>query len=126
MVRDTEMVDVPLAELERIGRADLNRNQRALKQACAAYAPRRAIMACVERAGLDKPQGGAVAGARAQLAGLKKFIAEHDLVSIPGTEEAEVDEAPPFARQNFAYINIPGPYETNLPSVYYIAPPDPA
>ena len=30
-----------------------------------------------------------------------------------------------YARQNFAYIDIPGPYETNLPSVYYIAPPDP-
>ena len=126
MVRDTEMVDLPLAELERIGRADLKRNQLALKEACAAYAPRLAIIKCVERAGQDKPQGGAVAGARAQLAGLKKFIADNDLVSIPGTEEAQVEEAPPFARQNFAYIDIPGPYETNLPSVYYIAPPDPA
>ena len=34
-------------------------------------------------------------------------------------------EAPAYRRQNFAYINIPGPYEKNLPSVYYIAPPDP-
>lgn len=126
MVRDTEMVDVPLAELERIGRADLKRNQRALKKACAAYAPRLSIKACADRAALDKPQGGPVAGARAQLAGLKAFVAEKDLVSIPGTEEAQVEEAPPFARQNFAYIDIPGPYESNLPSVYYIAPPDPA
>jgi len=126
MVRDTEMVDLPLAELERIGRADLKRNQKALKAACAAYAPRLSIMKCVERAAADKPQGGAVAGARAQLAGLKKFLIDNDLVSIPGTQEALVEEAPPFARQNFAYIDIPGPYETNLPSVYYIAPPDPA
>ena len=28
-------------------------------------------------------------------------------------------------RWNFAYINIPGPYETNMPSTYYVAPPDP-
>ncbi len=126
MVRDTEMVDLPIAELERIGRADLKRNQQALKAACAAYAPRQSIPKCVERAAQDKPQGGAVPGARAQLAGLKKFIADNDLVSIPGTEEAQVEEAPPFARQNFAYIDIPGPYEANLPSVYYIAPPDPA
>ena len=126
MVRDTEMVDVPLAELERIGRADLKRNQQALKAACAKYAPGLSIMKCVERAAADKPQGGAVQGARDQLAGLKKFIADNDLVSIPGTEEAQVEEAPPFARQNFAYIDIPGPYEANLPSVYYIAPPDPS
>ena len=69
---------------------------------------------------------GAVEGARAQLAGLRAFLVEQDLVTIPGTEEAQVEEAPPFARQNFAYIDIPGPYETNLPSVYYIAPPDPS
>lgn len=37
-----------------------------------------------------------------------------------------VEEAPPHQRWNFAYIEIPGPYEEGLPSVYYIAPPDPA
>jgi len=50
---------------------------------------------------------------------------DHDIVSIPGTEEIGVDEAPAYNAQNAAYINIPGPYETNMPSVYYIAPPDP-
>ena len=73
----------------------------------------------------NKPKGGAVAGARAQLAGLKQFIIDHNVVSIPGPEEAKVEEAPPYNRQNFAYINIPGPYEKGLPSVYYIAPADP-
>ena len=46
-------------------------------------------------------------------------------MTIPGPEQAKVEEAPPFNRWNFAYIEIPGPYEKNLPSVYYIAPPDP-
>ena len=126
MLRDTEMVDTPLAELEAIGRADLQRNQQALREACGRYAPGAAIPACMERMGANKPQGGPVQGARAQLAVLKRFIEEHDLVSIPGTEEAQVEEAPPYNRQNFAYIDIPGPYERGLPSVYYIAPPDPS
>lgn len=125
MLRDTEMVDLPIAELEAIGRADLRRNQEALKAACARYAPGTSLQACMDRMGADKPQGGAVQGARAQLAGLKRFIEEKDLVTIPGTEEARVEEAPPYARQNFAFIDIPGPYESGLPSVYYIAPPDP-
>ena len=125
MLRDTEMVDLPLAELEAIGRADLKRNQDALRAACARYAPGATMQACMDRMGANKPQGGAVAGARAQLAGLKRFIDEKDLVSIPGTEEAQVEESPPYNRQNFAYIDIPGPYENGLPSVYYIAPPDP-
>lgn len=125
MLRDTEMVDIPLDELERIGRDDLARNQAAMREACAQYAPGATIPQCMARMSANKPQGGSVEGARQQLAGLRQFIVEHNLVSIPGTEEAQVAEAPPFARQNFAYINIPGPYETNLPSVYYIAPPDP-
>ncbi|MDQ4086624.1 MAG: DUF885 domain-containing protein [Pseudomonadota bacterium] len=126
MLRDTEMVDTPLAELERVGREDLQRNQQALRDACARYAPGATIPACMERMNANKAEGGAVAGARAQLAGLRRFIEQQDLVSIPGTEEAQVEEAPPYNRQNFAYISIPGPYERGLPSVYYIAPPDPA
>jgi uncharacterized protein (DUF885 family) len=125
MLRDTEMVDLPLEEVERIGREDLARNQAALREACARFAPGASNLDCVTRANAQKPQGGAVPGARAQLAGIRQFIVDNNLVSIPGTEEAQVEEAPPFARQNFAYIDIPGPYETNLPSVYYIAPPDP-
>jgi uncharacterized protein (DUF885 family) len=126
MLRDTEMVDVPLAELEAIGRADLRRNQQALREACAAFAPGATIPDCTARVNAKKTPGGAVAGARAQLAGLKAFIQEKDLVTIPGTEEAQVAEAPPYNRQNFAYIDIPGTYEKGLPSVYYIAPPDPS
>ena len=126
MLRDTEMVDLPLEELEAIGRADLASNQALLREACARYAPGATVAACMEKMSSNKPEGGAVAGARAQLAGLKQFLIEKDLVTIPGTEEALVEEAPPYRRQNFAFINIPGPYEENLPSVYYIAPPDPS
>jgi uncharacterized protein (DUF885 family) len=126
MLRDTEMVDLPLEEIERIGREDLTRNQAALREACATFAPGATPLQCVNRANEQKPQGGAVEGARAQLAGLRQFIVDNNLVSIPGEEEAQVAEAPPFRRQNFAYIDIPGPYEENLPSVYYIAPPDPS
>jgi uncharacterized protein (DUF885 family) len=126
MVRDTEMVDLPLAELERIGRADLERNRRALVAACAQYAPGATVPACMERMNAKKPEGGPVAGARRQLAGLKAFIQGHDLVTVPGTEEAHVEESPPYNRQNSAYIDIPGPFERGLPSVYYISPPDPS
>lgn len=126
MLRDTEMVDTPLAELEAIGRADLKRNQDSLRTACSTYAPGSSLQACMNKMAANKPRGGAVQAARAQLAGLKRFIEEKDLVSIPGTEEAQVEESPPYNRQNFAYIDIPGPYERGLPSVYYIAPPDPS
>src|SRR3546814_3081213 len=115
-----EAVDTPLDELERIGQADLKRNQDALKAACATYAAGMAIGDCMKKMNSDKPADGPVAEARRQLPALRAFLVEKDLVSIPGTEQAEVEESPPYNRQNSAYIDIPGPYEKGLPSVYSI------
>ena len=125
MLHATERVDIPLAQLKAAGEADLARNLAALKDACAQYLPNQPLPACVAKVNADKPVGGAVEGARAQLTDLRKFLIDKDLVTIPGPEQAKVEEAPPFNRWNFAYIEIPGPYEKNLPSIYYIAPPDP-
>ena len=125
MVRMTENVTTSVDRLEEIGRADMERNLAALDEACKKFAPGVTVDACIEKMNADKPTGGAVEGAREQLAELRQFIVAHDVVSIPGPEQALVMEAPAYRRQNFAYINIPGPYEKNLPSVYYIAPPDP-
>lgn len=126
MLWATERVDTPVAELQEIGQKDLDRNTAALKEACAKFAPGAPLADCVARADADKPQGDPVSAARDQLAMLRKFVVDHHVVTIPGTEEAKVALAPPYNRWNFAYIEIPGPYEKNLPSVYYIAPPDPS
>ncbi|SFR83167.1 Uncharacterized conserved protein, DUF885 familyt [Sphingomonas jatrophae] len=126
MLYATERVATPVKELERIGREDLRRNQAALKQACAAYAPGASIVDCIAKEEAQKPDGGVVEAARAQLAGLRKFIEDKQLVTIPGPEQALVAEAPSYNRQNFAYIDIPGPFELGQPSTYYIAPPDPS
>jgi Bacterial protein of unknown function (DUF885) len=126
MVLKTEGVDVPLAELEAIGRADLKRNQDALKAECTKYLPGASMQDCMGKMNADKASDGPVAEARRQLPTLRQFLVDNDIVSIPGTEEAQVEESPPYNRQNSAYIDIPGPYETGLPSVYYISPPDPA
>jgi hypothetical protein len=125
MLKTTERVDLPLDQLEAIGREDLDRNLAALRKACAQFAPGKTLAQCVEKDVSDKPQGSPVEAARAQLKELRAFVEANKLVSIPGTEQALVDEAPPYQRWNFAYIVIPGPYDKNLPSVYYIAPPDP-
>jgi uncharacterized protein (DUF885 family) len=126
MLQATEGVDVPLDRLEAIGRADLKRNQDALVAACAQYAPGKSVPDCMAKMNANKPEGGPVAEARRQIPLLKAFVVQKDLVSIPGTEQALVEEAPPYNRQNSAYIDPPGPYEHGIPSVYYIAPPDPS
>jgi hypothetical protein len=126
MLYDTERVNTPLAELEKVGQADLDRNLAALKEACAKFLPGADLHACMDKVNEDKPEGGAVEGARAQLDGLRSFLLDHDVVTIPSEEKALVAEAPPYQRWNFAYIDIPGPYDKGMPSTYYIAPPDPS
>jgi uncharacterized protein (DUF885 family) len=126
MLRETEAVDIPLDQLRQVGRADLARNQAALKDACAQYAPGKTIAECTGKANADKPDGGPVAAARRMIPELTAFVREKDLVTIPGTEQALVEESPPYNRQNSAYIDPPGPLDKGLASVYYISPPDPA
>jgi hypothetical protein len=125
MLKATEQVDTPVAELMRIGKADLERNLQALKEACAQFAPKASLRACTLKMEAHKPEGGPVEYARKQLVDLKAFIVAKDLVTIPGTEEAHVAEAPPYNRGNAAYINVPGPYDHNVSSTFNIAPPDP-
>jgi uncharacterized protein (DUF885 family) len=125
MLRVTERVDVPLEELELVGRNDLERNLAALREACDAFASGATLAGCVERMRANKPVGGTLEGARAQLVALREFVRDQDIVSIPNQEQALVAESPPFNRGNFAYISIPGPYETPaVKATYYVAPPD--
>jgi uncharacterized protein (DUF885 family) len=126
MLFQIERVDTPLEELERIGRADLDRNVAALKVECAKFAPGKSLQECMQKMAAHKPAEATPDAARRQLAVLRQFIIDKNIVTIPGTEVAEVGESPPYARWNFAYIVIPGPYEHNMPSTYYVAPPDPA
>ncbi len=126
MVKKTEGVDISLADLEAIGKADLKRNQDALAEVCARYAPDKTAQQCMDKMNANKASDGPVAEARRQLPPTKVFLLDKDLVSVPGTEEALVEESPPYNRANSAYIDIPGPFEKGLPSVYYISPPDPS
>jgi hypothetical protein len=125
MLKETEGVDLPLDQIEAIGRADLKRNQDALKAACAKYTPGKTITQCFDKLNADKPAGGPVDAATKQIPELTAFVRAKDLATIPGTEQALVRESPPYNRQNSAYIDPPGPFEKGIPSIYYISPPDP-
>ncbi len=125
MLRETERVDLPLEELELVGRKDLERNLTALREACAAFAPKASLATCVNKMRANKPSGGSVEGARAQLAELRQFVLDKKIVTIPSEEQALVAESPPYNRGNFAYISTPGPYENPaVKATYYVAPPD--
>ncbi|KFI22870.1 DUF885 domain-containing protein [Nitrosococcus oceani] len=126
LLRETEGVKISLERLEQIGRQDLKRNLVALQKACGNYAPSKTVSECIEKARAVKPEKGPVEEARRQLQKLKEFVIAKDLVTIPSAEQAQVAASPPYMQWNFAYIDIPGPFDKGLPAIYYVAPPDPA
>ncbi len=125
MVKQTEQVDLPVAQIEAAGRADLERNTAALKAECNGYAPKASLAQCVAKMAANKPKAGPVEEARTQLKMLKEFIVKNNVVSIPNNDEALVMEAPIYNRSNAAFINTAGPYDKGVASIYNIAPPDP-
>ena len=126
MLKDTERVEIPIADIEAAGRADLERNTQALKNECANYLPKGTLAACVAKMSANKPKPGFIEAAREQLVELKKFVQDNNVVSIPSNDEALVAEAPPYNRTNSAFIQTAGPYDKGVPSTYNIAPPNPA
>jgi hypothetical protein len=125
MIKDTEMVDLSVDQIEAAGRADLERNTDALKSECATYLPIGTLSACVAKVSAKKPQGGPLEAARQQLVSLKEFIQKNNVVSIPSGDPVMVEEAPIYNRSNAAFIQIPGPYDHGVAATYNIAPPDP-
>ena len=125
MVKDTEQVDVPIEQIEAAGRADLQRNTDMLKSECATYLPKGSLAACVAKMDAKKPSEGTLEAARRQLTMLKDFVQKNNVASIPGDQQALVAEAPPYNRENAAFIQVPGPYEQGVTATYNIAPPNP-
>jgi hypothetical protein len=118
MLWATERVDTPLEQLQKLGDDDLARNLQAFTEACAQFAKGATLAQCAAQLNSEKPSQGPVAAAQEQLVTLKQFVETEDLMSIPGPEQALVAEAPPYKRWNQAYIELPGPFEQNLPSIY--------
>jgi hypothetical protein len=125
MLASTEGVDIPLEQIEAAGQADLKRNRDALIAECGKFAPGATVPDCMAKMNAIKPKGGPVKAATDQIPELRDFVTGNDIVTIPGTEEALVRESPPYNRQNSAYIDPAGPFETGVKSIYYISPPDP-
>ncbi len=124
MLRVTEQVGLPLVELEEAARDDLARNRAALVAACKELAAGDSVAACVARVQARKPPEGPVHAAARQLEFLSRFLADRNLVTMPDSPRVIVEETPVSHRWNAGMIDIPGPYESHLPAIYYITPPD--
>ena len=109
-----EMVDIPLDHLLEIGYADLRRNQQRLKEVAAEIDPHRSTAEVLADLHRDHPPADQLLQTfRDTLGGLRQFIEQHHIITIPSTVPPIVEETPPFERAlTTASMDTPGAYET--------------
>ncbi len=116
-----EMVDAPLDRLLEIGLADLHRNQKAFKETAAKINSQRTPQQILQQLEKDHPAPGQLLDTfRGVLGGLKSYIIDQHIITIPSPVLPIVEETPPFARAlTSASMDTPGAYETKAKEAYF-------
>jgi len=124
-----EMVNVPLPRLLKIGYAQLRKDQRAFVETAHRIDPNKSPEEVLKQVESDHPgAGNLLSSAQQQLDGLRQFLIDRKIITVPAGAQAKVVETPPFARATtFASMDTPGPYETKATEAFYnITLPDPS
>jgi uncharacterized protein (DUF885 family) len=108
-----EMVDTPLDKLLEIGYANLRQNQAEFKRVAAKIDSRRTPQQILEELEHDHPAPDKLLDTfRGTLGGLRDYIQQHHIMTIPSQVLPIVEETPPFMRATtFASMDTPGPFE---------------
>jgi uncharacterized protein (DUF885 family) len=110
-----EMVDIPLDQLLEIGYTNLRANQQWMKEVAAQIDPNRTTAQVLADLQSHHPASDQLLQAfRDTLGGLRQFIEEKKIITIPPGMLPILEDTPPFERAiTEASIDTPGPYETH-------------
>jgi Bacterial protein of unknown function (DUF885) len=122
-----DLVQLDVAELERMVRADIERNRAAAEAAAERIVPGGGVPAALARIQDHHPTGASIiADVTAMLDRLRSFIVERDLVSLPSNGHCVVRPTPSYAAYISAAMDVAGPLETlATDSYYYVTLPGP-
>jgi uncharacterized protein (DUF885 family) len=123
-----EMVDVPLDRLLEVGYADLRRNQEQLKKVAAEIDSHRTpaeVLADLRKH--HPPASQLLQSFRDTLGGLRQFIEQKKIITLPSSVPPIVEETPPFQRAlTTASMDTPGAYETKATeAMFNVTLPEP-
>src|ERR1700680_34011 len=123
-----EMVDTPLDRLLEIGYADLRRNQQQLKEVAAQIDSHRSPAEVLADLRRDHPPAEQLLQSfRETLGGLRQFIEQKKIITLPSSVPPLVEETPPFQRAlTTASMDTPGAYETkSTEAMFNVTLPEP-
>ena len=122
-----ELVDLDVPALERMVRADIERNRAAALEAADQLAPGGGVQGALQQVQQHHPTAVSIINdVAAMLEGLRGFILERDLVAIPSEVRCQVRPTPSYAAFITAAMDSAGPLETvATESYYYVTVPRP-
>jgi uncharacterized protein (DUF885 family) len=124
-----EMVDTPLDHLLEVGYANLRKNQDEFKRVAATIDPKKTPQQILEELEKDHPAPDKLLQTfRDTLTGIRQFIVDHKIVTIPSPIPPILEETPPFARAlSTASMDTPGPYEKVAKEAFFnVTLPEPS
>ncbi len=122
-----EMIDVPPERLLDLAYAQLHKDKDALSRVARELDPEAPAMTLLKKIRADHPSAAdLIPTARDDLSGLRNFIVDRSIVTMPSDLSPEVEETPAFRRATTAAaIDLPGPLERRATQAfYYVTPPD--
>jgi Bacterial protein of unknown function (DUF885) len=115
-----DLVSLEIAELERIVRADIERNTAAAQAAAEQIVPGGGVHAALAQIEEAHPTQDSIIGdVTTMLDRLRTFIVERDLVSLPANGRCLVRPTPSYAAYISAAMDIAGPLEMAATDSYY-------
>jgi uncharacterized protein (DUF885 family) len=123
-----EMVDIPLDRLLEIGYADLRRNQQSMKAVAAKIDPKLSVQEVLAQIQKKHPAPDHLMQSfRDTFQGLRTFIAEKKIITIPSGPPPTLEDTPPFMRATTsASMDTPGAFETRSREAFFnVTTPDP-
>ncbi|HEV8481898.1 MAG TPA: DUF885 domain-containing protein [Candidatus Eisenbacteria bacterium] len=122
-----EMVATPLDSLYQRGEIARAETQAQMKKEAEAIRPGLSVTDALAQMAADAPSPHELVPlAQSELDGIRRFVAEHDIVTPPPHEDLRATETPVFQRSlSFASMDSPGVLETHATEAYYnVTPPD--
>jgi uncharacterized protein (DUF885 family) len=128
MLNDSDMVDMPLDQLEQVGVKELARLRDEFQKTAAQLDPKHSpaeVMDSLTRVHPDANQ--VLPTVAAGLASIRAYVIAHHIATIPSDVLPMVRETPPYMRATtFASMDSPGPFEKTPEAFYYVTLPDPS
>ena len=124
---ETEFVNISPAKLLELGLAELKKEQDAFAEAAKKIDETRPADVVFKQIQSDHPTAAnLIPEITKRLDGIKKFVVDRKLVTIPGDAKTQVKETPQDRRAtSFASMDTPGPFEKRAnESYFYVTPPE--